>query len=97
MDTLLNRIVETRAQVVILDVTGVAGIDAQVANYLLETALSTELLGTECVITGITPEVAQTMVHLGTDLRQLVTKRDLQEGLRYALDKIGYRLQSTET
>jgi PAS domain S-box-containing protein len=78
MDHLLSRIVEARAEVIIMDVTGVAALDTQVANHLLQTAHSTELLGAECVITGISPDVAQSVIRLGMDITQLVTKRDLQ-------------------
>jgi rsbT co-antagonist protein RsbR len=94
MDTLLTKIVETRAEVLILDVTGVANLDTEVTDNILRAAQSTELLGTECIITGIKPEVAQTIVHLGSDMTGLITKRDLQEGLRYAFDRIGYRFSS---
>jgi rsbT co-antagonist protein RsbR len=90
MDVLLNRIVEARAEVVVIDVTGVAAMDTQVTNHLLQTAASTELLGAECVITGIKPEVAQAMIHIGVDITRLNTKRDLQEGLKYALSKMGH-------
>jgi PAS domain S-box-containing protein len=90
MDVLLTKITELRAQVVVIDVTGVATMDTQVTNHLIQTAQSTRLLGAECVITGIKPEVAQTMVHIGADMTKLITKRDLQEGLRYGLTLIGY-------
>jgi PAS domain S-box-containing protein len=90
METLLSKIVEARAEVVILDVTGVATMDTQVTNHLLQTAASTELLGAECVITGIKPEVAQAMIHIVADITRLNTKRDLQDGLRYALAKMGH-------
>ena len=63
-----------------------------VTNHLLQTARSCELPGAECVITGIKPEVAQAMIHIGVDPSRLLTKRDLQDGLRHALTKIGYNL-----
>jgi rsbT co-antagonist protein RsbR len=97
MEVLLTRIVETRAQVIVLDVTGVATMDTQVTNHLLQTASSCELLGAECVITGIKPEVAQAMIHIGVDLTRLNTKRDLQDGLRYALAKIGHDIGGTDS
>ena len=87
MDVLLAKIVETRAQVVLLDVTGVASMDSQVTDRILQTAAATELLGTECILTGVNPEVAQAMVHIGVDMTNLITKRDLQEGLKYALSE----------
>lgn len=85
MDVLLAKIVETRAQVVLLDVTGVASMDTQVTDRILQTVAATELLGTECILTGVKPEIAQAMVHIGVDMTNLITKRDLQEGLKYAL------------
>jgi rsbT co-antagonist protein RsbR len=85
MDVLLAKIVETRAQVVLLDVTGVASMDTQVTDRILQTVAATELLGTECILTGVKPEVAQAMVHIGVDMTDLITKRDMQEGLKYAL------------
>lgn len=90
MDVLLTKIMETRAQVVVIDVTGVDTMDTQVTNHLIQTAQSTRLLGAECVITGVKPEVAQAMVHIGADMAKLATKRDLQEGLKHGLNMIGY-------
>jgi PAS domain S-box-containing protein len=90
MDVMLDKIMETRAQVVILDVTGVVSVDTQVANHLLRAAQSVRLLGAECVITGIKPDVAHTMVSLGIDMSRLDTKRDLHEALRYGLNVVGH-------
>ena len=90
MDVLLTKIMETRAQVVVIDVTGVDTMDTQVTNHLIQTAQSTRLLGAECVITGVKPEVAQAMIHIGADMAKLATKRDLQEGLKHGLNMIGY-------
>jgi PAS domain S-box-containing protein len=95
-DMLLSKIAESRAHVVILDVTGVADMDTQVTNHLLQTATSTALLGAECVITGIRPEVAQSMIQIGADMTMLNTRRDLQEGLRYALSKMGINFEEEE-
>ncbi|MDY6835053.1 MAG: PAS domain S-box protein [Chloroflexota bacterium] len=94
MDTLLTRIVETQAEMVILDVTGVASMDTDVTNHLVRTIHSTNLLGAQCVITGIKPEVAQTMIHLGLDTSRFVTKRDMQEGLKWGLTNMGYELKN---
>ena len=95
-EILLNKIIDTQSELVILDVTGVATMDTEVTNHLLKTIQSTALLGADCVVTGIKPEVAQTMVHLGLDIRKLVTKRDMQEGLRWGLSKIGYTLSRNQ-
>ena len=89
MEVLLNKVVETQSEIVILDVAGVTSMDAQVVNHLLKTAKSTSLVGAQCVITGIKPEVAQVMIHLGLDMRMFTTQRDMQAGLKWALKKVG--------
>ena len=92
MEVLLPKIVETQAEVVVIDVTGVASMDTQVTNHLIRTIQSSRLLGTQCVVTGIRPEVAQAIVRLEMDMGDLVTMRDLQEGLRYALKLRGQQI-----
>ena len=96
METLLNRIVETQSEMVILDITGVSSIDTQVVNHLIKTIQAAKLLGAECVITGIRPEIAQTMIHLGLDMESFPTRRSLRDGLMYALEKLGYRVGGRE-
>ncbi|MCL0077056.1 STAS domain-containing protein, partial [Dehalococcoidia bacterium] len=91
VETLLNRIVETQSEMVILDITGVSSIDTQVVNHLIKTVQAAKLLGAECVITGIKPKVAQTMIHLGLDMESFPTRRSLRDGLMYALEKIENR------
>ena len=91
MDILLSKIVATRSEVVILDVTGVAGMDTEVVNHLVKTIESTALLGAKCVITGIQPEIAQIMIDLGVDMSKIATKRNMQEGLRWSLQRTGSR------
>jgi len=93
METLLARIIETRAEIVILDITGVSSIDTQVANHLIKTIQAAKLLGAECVISGIRPEIAQTMIHLGLDMESFPTRRNLQDGLTYALKRLGYEVK----
>ena len=93
MDILLTAIVETQSKFIIVDVTGVASMDTEVTNNLIRTIQSTRLLGAECVITGIKPEVAQTMVHLGVDLSKLVIKSDMEDGLKYGLRNMGYDIK----
>ena len=88
MDTLLQRIVETNAQVVLVDITGVPAIDTQTARHLLETISAVRLMGAQAVLTGVRPAIAQTLVHLGTDLSGVVTRASLDAGLRYALDSL---------
>jgi GAF domain-containing protein/anti-anti-sigma regulatory factor len=92
MDVLLGGIAERRAKVVILDITGVPVVDTSVANYLLQATQAVRLLGAECILVGITPEVAQTVVGLGVDLQGLVTRSDLQGGVEYGLKLLGQRI-----
>lgn len=87
MDTLLTGVVQSRATTVILDITGVPVVDTQVAGALLRVAQSVKLLGAQVVLTGIRPEVAQTLVTLGVDLRGIITRSTLQSGIAYALPK----------
>lgn len=85
METLLNEIVIRRSKYVILDVTGVEIVDTRTADHFVKVMKSAELLGTRCVMTGIRPAVAQTLVELGVDLGSIHTLRNLQEGLRFCL------------
>jgi PAS domain S-box-containing protein len=94
MEVLLNRIVETQSELVILDVTGVGSIDTHVTDNLLKTIKSCSLLGAQCVVTGINPEMSQTLVSLGLNAKTLVIKKDLQDGLRWSLRKMGYELRN---
>ena len=87
-EVLLERIVETQSEVVILDITGVHSVDTNVTHHLLKIVSASRMLGAECVITGIGPNIAQTMIHLGVDLDELTTMADMQEGLRYAMDRL---------
>lgn len=94
MDTLLYGVAETRGSIVVLDITGVSMVDTQVANVLIRAAESIKLLGAEAMITGIRPEVAQTLVNLGVDLSNLRTLSSLQSGIAHALadeDRSGRR------
>lgn len=85
METLLKEIVVRRSKSVILDITGVEIVDTRTADHFVKVMKSAELLGTRCVMTGIRPAVAQTLVELGVDLSSIRTLRNLQEGLRYCL------------
>jgi rsbT co-antagonist protein RsbR len=84
LDALLLGIARTRVTTVILDITGVPLVDTQVANVLLQAAQSVKLLGAQVVLTGIRPEVAQTLVGLGVSLQGVITLRTLQLGIAYA-------------
>jgi anti-anti-sigma regulatory factor len=84
LETLLQGIASSAAQVAILDITGVPVVDTQVANGLIHAARAVKLLGAQVVLTGIRPEVAQTLVGLGADLSGIVTRSTLQSGIAYA-------------
>jgi len=84
MENLLQEIVETGSSIAILDISGVPAVDSLVAQHLIKTVSATRLMGAECIISGIRPEIAQTVVHLGIDLSQIVTKATLASALKYA-------------
>ncbi len=84
MENLLQEIVETGSTIAILDISGVPAVDSLVAQHLLKTVSATRLMGAECIISGIRPEIAQTVVHLGIDLNNIVTKATLASALKYA-------------
>jgi rsbT co-antagonist protein RsbR len=99
MDTMLVRIRDTRSKIVIVDITGSHSLDSNTASHLLNIAQAAKLLGATCVITGIKPEIAQTVVRLGlgVELECLTTRKTLQDGLRYGLQKIGYGIKMRDT
>ena len=84
MESLLQEIVESGSTIAILDISGVPAVDSLVAQHLIKTVAATRLMGAECIISGIRPEIAQTVVHLGIDLSNIVTKASLASALRYA-------------
>jgi rsbT co-antagonist protein RsbR len=85
MDALLSGVAESRASIVILDITGVSVVDTQVANAFIRASMAVKLLGARVVLTGIRPEVAQTLVGLGVDLSTIITRSTLRDGITYAL------------
>lgn len=89
MESLLQRIVDTGSSIAILDITGVPTVDTLVAQHLLKTVAAARLMGAECIISGIRPQIAQTIVHLGVDLSDVLTKATLADAFRVALDKTG--------
>jgi rsbT co-antagonist protein RsbR len=84
MENLLQEIVETGSTIAILDISGVPAVDSLVAQHLIKTVAATRLMGAECIISGIRPEIAQTVVHLGIDLSNIVTKASLASALKYS-------------
>jgi rsbT co-antagonist protein RsbR len=81
--------------VAILDITGVSTVDTAVAQHLLRTAMAARLMGAECVISGVRPQIAQTMVQLGIDLGDVTTRATLADALGYALNRIGLAVTGT--
>ena len=84
MESLLQQIVESSSSIAILDISGVPAVDSLVAQHLLKTVSATRLMGAECIISGIRPEIAQTVVHLGIDLSGIITKATLASALKTA-------------
>jgi PAS domain S-box-containing protein len=84
VEQILNSIVETQASAVIIDITGVPGIDTFVANHLIKTIQAAKMLGASTIITGISPANAQTLVTLGVDLSMMTTKGNLRSGVKHA-------------
>lgn len=88
MENLLQQIVETGSTIAILDISGVPAVDTLVAQHLIKTVSATRLLGAECIISGIRPEIAQIVVHLGIDLSGIITKSTLASALQTAFNML---------
>lgn len=87
MESLLERIVETGSEIAIIDITGVPTVDTLTAQHLLKTVTAARLMGAECIISGIRPQIAQTIVHLGVELGDVVTKASLADAFKIALQR----------
>ncbi|MEJ6023107.1 STAS domain-containing protein [Ramlibacter sp. PS4R-6] len=92
MEALLQRIVDTGSQLAIIDITGVPTVDTLVAQHLLKTVSAIRLMGADCIISGIRPQIAQTIVHLGIDLQGIASKATLADALALALERNGFRV-----
>jgi rsbT co-antagonist protein RsbR len=92
MERLLHRVTETSSPIAILDITGVPAIDTQTAQHLIETISAVRLLGAEVILTGVRPVIAQTLVHLGIDLSNVMTRSSLAAGLRMALEILNLKV-----
>lgn len=90
MESLLQRIVETGSEIAIIDITGVPTVDTLVAQHLLKTVTAIRLMGADAIISGVRPQIAQTIVHLGLDLQGIVTKANLADALALALKRSGF-------
>jgi rsbT co-antagonist protein RsbR len=89
METLLEKIVDTGAAIAIIDITGVPTVDTLVAQHLLKTIAAARLMGADCIISGIRPQIAQTIVHLGVNLEDVITKATLADAFVIALERTG--------
>jgi len=94
MESLLEKIVSTGAGIAIIDITGVPTVDTLVAQHLLKTVAAARLMGAECLISGIRPQIAQTIVHLGVELQGIVTKATLADAFAVALERSGLAIRS---
>jgi rsbT co-antagonist protein RsbR len=94
MEKLLETLVATGAEHAVLDITGVPTVDTEVAQHLLKTVSAARLLGTECIVSGIRPQVAQTMVSLGIEFGDIATKATLADALAHALNRSGQRIDN---
>jgi rsbT co-antagonist protein RsbR len=92
MERLLQSLVETGSPFAILDITGVPAVDTQVAQHILKTVVAAQLMGAQCIISGIRPQIAQTIVSLGIEFGDIVTKANLSDALQYALKASGVEI-----
>ncbi|MGG3926954.1 STAS domain-containing protein [Metabacillus fastidiosus] len=95
MENLLQGVVKHRAQVVLIDITGVPVVDTMVAHHIIQASEAVRLVGAKCLIVGIRPEIAQTIVNLGINLNQIITKNSLQKGVEAALEMTNRKIIST--
>lgn len=95
MESLLHEIVESGCSIAILDISGVPTVDSLVAQHLIKTVNATRLMGAECIISGIKPDIAQTIVHLGIDLSGIQTKTSLAAALQLAFSKMNLAVRKT--
>lgn len=96
MERFLNVIVETKSPVALVDITGVATVDTQTAQHLIETITASRLLGTQTILTGVSPTIAPTLVHLGIDLSNIETHTSLARGLEIALEILGFEVRKRQ-
>jgi rsbT co-antagonist protein RsbR len=90
MENLLQTIVDTNSKIAILDITGVPTVDTQTAQHLIKTVSAARLMGAECIISGIRPQIAQTIVHLGIEIADVSTKSSMADAVQMALNLQGW-------
>src|ERR1700735_4610315 len=96
MENLLQTVVATNSKYAIIDITGVPTVDTLVAQHLLKTITAARLMGAECIISGVRPQIAQTIVHLGINLEDVITKSKLSDAFRLALERSGRKVVRVE-
>jgi len=97
MENLLEKIVSTGAGIAVIDITGVPTVDTLVAQHLLKTVTAIRLMGAECIVSGIRPQLAQTIVHLGVDLQGVITKATLSDALALEMKRTGVTVTKNGT
>jgi len=97
MESLLQKIIETGSALAVIDITGVPTVDTLTAQHLLKTVTAARLMGAECLISGVRPQIAQTIVHLGVDLGDITTKASLADAFALALAKTGRKVVRVKT
>ena len=97
METVLQKILDYQAKVIILDIQGVPAVDSAVANHLIKVTKATRLMGCTCIVTGISPEISQALVNLGIELTDILTQSTLKDGVSTSLEKVGFQLKETKT
>ena len=97
MESLLERLVATGSSIAVIDITGVPTVDTLVAQHLLKTVAAARLMGAECILSGIRPQIAQTIVHLGVDLNEVITKATLADAFTIALRRHGLVIKPSVT
>jgi rsbT co-antagonist protein RsbR len=95
MESLLQAIVATNSRVAIIDITGVPTVDTLVAQHLLKTITAARLMGAECIVSGVRPQIAQTIVHLGINLADVTTKATLADAFALALERSSRKIVNT--
>jgi len=93
MEVMLSKILETESKMIIFDISGVQTVDSAVANHFIKISRATNLMGCDCIISGISPAVAQTLVHLGIDLGNIITTTSLKDALDLSFNKLGYEVK----
>jgi len=93
METILEKVSETQSKTIIMDILGVPAVDTAVANHLIKITKATKLMGCECIISGISPVVAQALVNLGVELSDITTHSNLRDALQYAFEVNGFEVR----